>query len=230
MKNKNPENNKKNSGSGRWWWLLVPVVAGMGIGIVILFGYSPSAYAPTQPENPRQVSVYLTHQLGPDFVNQVQLDQPFALVIEQAGLNDIISRWPWPQQLGELAFSDPVVMFSGESIILMGQLKYKDIASVISMQAMPVMNDAGDICLNIQSIRLGMLPVTPFIATLARKAFEDNASLFEGEPDLQTTVDAVLRNDYFDPTFWFFDRRVHVTDFSLQPGMLHLTLTPKQDE
>ena len=230
MKNKTPQKHEKKYGSRRWWWLFLPVVIGACIGIVILFGYSPSAYQPIQPDNPQQVSLYLTHKLGPDFVNQVQLDQPFELVVEQSGLNDIISRWQWPQWFGEVSFDDPVMIFSERTITLMGNLKYKKIASVVSINAIPVMNESGQVCMNIQSIRLGMLPVTTFVTKLAEKAFHDSQSLFEGEPDLETTVNAIIQNDYFEPVFWFFDTRVQVTDFSIEPGILNMTLTHKQDD
>ena len=229
MKNKAPQKNMKKCGSRGWWWLFLPVIIGACIGIVILFGYSPSAYQPIHPGNPQQVSLYLTHELGPDFVNQVQLDQPFELVVEQSGLNDIISRWQWPQWFGEVSFDDPVMMFSERAITLMGNLKYKKIASVVSINAMPVMNESGQICMNIQSIHLGMLPVTTFVKKIAEKAFHDSESLFEGEPDLETTVNAIIQNDYFEPAFWFFDTRVQVTDFSIEPGRLAMTLTPEQN-
>jgi len=230
MKNKTPKNNKKKTGSGRWWWLILPVMTGVCIGIVMLAGYSPSAYQPKQPENPQQVSFYLTDQLAPEFVNQVQLDQPFELVVEQSGLNDIISRWEWPQEFGDLSFSDPVMIFTENTITLMGNLKYKKIASVLSIDATPVMNESGQVCMNIQSIRLGMLPVTRLVATIARKAFDDSQDLFEGEPDLEKTVDAIIRNDYFDTTFWFYDIRVYVKDFSIQPGALNMTLMPEPSQ
>ena len=112
----------------------------------------------------------------------------------------------------------------------MGNLKYKKIASVVSINAIPVMNESGQVCMNIQSIRLGMLPVTTFVTKLAEKAFHDSQSLFEGEPDLEATVNAIIQNDYFEPVFWFFDTRVQVTDFSIEPGILNMTLTPKQDD
>jgi hypothetical protein len=229
MKKKNPKNNKSTSTAPFWLWASIALTTGACGGILILFWHSPAAYRPIQPDNPQQVSLYLTHQLGPEFVNQVQLDEPFELLIEQAGLNDIISRWPWPQQFSQVSFADPVVVFQDQSILVMGTLKYKGIPSVLSITAVPTMNEQRQVCLNIQSIRLGVLPVTTFVSKLAQNVFDNNLHYFEQEPDLERTVRAIIENEYFNPVFWFFDKRVKMTDFTIERGLLKLTLAPEPE-
>lgn len=227
MKNKIPNNRKRKSRALFWLGSITAVLSGILTGVAILVWYSPAAYTPLTPENPQQVSLYLTHELGPEFVNQIQLNQPFELIIEQTGLNDIITRQQWPQQFGELSFADPVVFFSDPSILLMGTLKYKEVASVISITAIPVMDEQGRVCMNIESIRLGMLPVTSFIAKLVKNAVDSNQDYFEGDPELLSVIEAIIQNEYFEPAFWFFDYRIRVTDFSIEPGVLKLTLAPR---
>jgi len=43
------------------FWGLGAVGLGVLVGIVILIWHKPKAYNPLQPENPEQVSLYLTH-------------------------------------------------------------------------------------------------------------------------------------------------------------------------
>lgn len=227
MKNRQTKKSQKKCGPLFWLFTTTATLLGLLCGFVILVWYSPSAYQPQVPKNPEQISLYLTHELGPAFVNQVQLNKPFDLVIEQKGLNDIISRQLWPQELGELSLADPVVYFLDDTIVLMGTLRYKEVSSVLSITALPEMNVQGQICMNIESIRLGMLPVTSFAAALVKSTIAENQDIFEGQEDLQNIVQALVNNEYFDPSFWFFDYRVRVTKFSLNTGVLKITLAPK---
>lgn len=227
MKNTTSEQQKKTTGAGFWLWGIGAITAGVLAGICILFWYTPRTYRPVQTENTEQVSLYLTHQLGPEFFNQIQRNEAFELIIPQSGLNDITSRWDWPQQFGEMSFSDPYVTFSNQSILLMGTLTYKEVSSVVSIIAFPMMNSDGTINMNIQSVRLGMLPVTALVTKLAQKAFDDNRSSFEDDPKAEENVQAIIRNEPFDPVFWFPDHGVRITDFSVEQGSLKLTLLPE---
>ncbi|MHC4929136.1 MAG: hypothetical protein ACYTFU_05580 [Planctomycetota bacterium] len=192
MKNTTSEQKKSSSSTGFWLWGLSAITVGILTGICILLWYTPRAYKPFQTENPEQVSLYLTHELGPKFFNQIQRNEPFELIIPQSGLNDIASRWEWPQQFGEMSFSDPYITFSNHSIFLMGTLTYKEVSSVITIIAIPVMDSDGKINLNIQSVRLGMVPVRALITKLAQKAFEDNRNSFEDDPKTEENIQAII--------------------------------------
>jgi len=232
MKNTKPKKNKRKSSVWFWLWGFGAIAAGVLAGICILFWYTPRAYNPVQVENPEQVSLYLTHQLGPEFFNQIQRGEPFELIIPQSGLNDITSRWIWPQQFGEMSFSDPYVTFSNQSILLMGTLAYEGVSSVISIIAFPTMNSDGEINLDIQSIRLGMVPVTTLVTKLAQKAFDDNRSSFEEDPKAEEIVQEIIRNEPFDPIFLFSTEYcecwVRISKFSIEQGLLKLTLLPEK--
>jgi hypothetical protein len=157
----------------------------------------------------------------------VQLDEPFDLLVEQEGLNDIIRRQLWVEQFDDFAFTDPVVLFDTDTIYLMGTLDYKGISSVLTIMAAPQMNADGTIWLNIQSIRLGALPVTTLVGMLARKAFEQSHGYFEGEPELEAMVGAMVRNESFEPVFKIYDRPVRITEMTVQPQQLNLRFKPE---
>jgi hypothetical protein len=228
MKNTTSEQKKSSSSTGFWLWGLSAITIGILTGICILLWYTPRAYKPFQAENPEQVSLYLTHELGPEFFNQIQQNEPFELIIPQSGLNDIASRWEWPQQFGEMSFSHPYITFSNQSILLMGILTYKEVSSVITIIAIPMIDSEGKINLNIQTVRLGMVPLRALITKLAQKAFEDNQSSFEDDPKTQENVQAIIRNEPFDPIFFFPDHWVRITDFSIEEGALKLTLLSEE--
>jgi len=226
MKNKTPSIQKSKSCAVLWLWSIGAIMIGVLIGIAILVWHKPHAYQPLYPDNPEQVSLYLTHQLGPDFFNQIQLDKPFELLIEQTGLNDIVSRLPWPQQFGEVSFSDPVLTFSPDTIVLMGHLEISNVSSILTIICSPVMSGDGKICLNIRTIRLGMVPVTTLIAALAQNVFDGNRQAFSEDPQAAAIVQAIIHNEAFDPVFWISDYKVRITGFSINPGILNVNLHP----
>ncbi|MHC5161537.1 MAG: hypothetical protein ACYSO4_00210, partial [Planctomycetota bacterium] len=112
--------NKSFSGKGFWIWGIGAVSAGILIGIGILLWYTPRAYRPVLSQDTEQVSIYLTHELGPQFYNEVQKCEPFELVITQSGINEIISQEFQTQDFGDVSFSNPQVIFLDQSILLMG--------------------------------------------------------------------------------------------------------------
>ncbi|MCE5185590.1 MAG: hypothetical protein LLF76_05635 [Planctomycetaceae bacterium] len=229
MKKEKSEKTPATRSPLRFWGRAICLLTVLGVvGVLRMCRYKPGEYLPTAPANPQQVSPYLTHKLGPDFFNQVQLEEPFILEVEQAGLNDIISRWPWPQPLGDAQFSNPVIVFSEGTIQLMGRLEYKGISSVLLIQAEPFQTQDGQVNLNIQSIRLGMLPVTKLVAKLAKMAFQENLSAFEGEPQAEAAVRAIINNEAFDPIFAISRNTVKVTDFSLKDRLLTMTCVPSK--
>lgn len=208
----------------RAFWVTGAVLTVMG---VFLCNYTPRAYRPVEPENPDQISPYLTHELGPDFFNNIQLDEPFDLLVRQDGLNDIISSEQWGEDLGDFTFTDPMVILTDNTIYLMATLSYKGVSSVITIIATPTMDAGGDICLNIQSVRMGTLPVTKLVTFVAQKAFDQSGDCFEGEEDIEQMLDAIIRNEPFEPVFELSGHKARITEFSLSAGLLTLRFQPE---
>jgi len=221
------ETRKRRSRPLRWFGYVCLLLLIVGGGVVVLFRHTPSAYRPEPVSHPEQVSPYLTHKLGPDFINQVQLNEPFELLIEQEGLNDIISRQDWVEEFDEFSFTDPVILLYADTIRLMGTLDYKGISSVVTVIAQPRMNPDGTIWLNIQSIRLGVVPVTKLVGVLARNAFEQSRDYFVDQPQLEQIVDAAVRNEPFQPVFDIDGQTVRITGMTLSPQQLQLTIKPE---
>jgi len=228
MKNeKRPVRGKLLRKTGFWAALALVSVVGVCVLVVLMSRRVPGAYQPATPVNGQQVSPYLTHKLGPEFFNQVQFEEPFMLEVEEAGLNDILVRLPWPQPLGgDALFSKPAVIFADGTIYLMGTLEYKGVSSVVTLKSEPYLTPEGQISFNVKSIRLGLLPVTGIVGKIARQVFADNQSAFEGEPRAQEQVKAIVENQPFDPVFTLSNREVKIRNFTLKTGLLTLTCEP----
>ena len=217
------ETQKRKSRPLRRFGIVLLLFCLLAAGGVLLCRHKPRAYRPQPAANSDQVSPYLTHKLGPDLLNGVQLDEPFELLVEQDGLNDIISRQPWIEQFDDFTFTDPVVLFDRDTIYLMGTLEYKGVSSVLTVIAQPRMDAQGTVSMNIQSIRLGVIPVTKLVGYLARKAFEQSRD----QPRLEEIVQAIINGQPFDPVFEIYDRPVRITKMTILPQRLILRFQPE---
>jgi len=211
----------------RWFWTFFVVVILLISAGVFLCRYTPTAYDPQPAANPEQVSPYLTHTLGPDFINQVQLDKPFELLVEQDGLNDIIRSQSWIEDFGSFKYTNPVVLFDQDTIYLMGTLDYKGVSSVLTIIASPQMDPDGKVFLNIGSIRMGVLPVTKLVSFLSKKAFQEACPCFEDDPQLEEIIRAIIYSEPFDPVFKISDHPVRITQITIEPKRLTLKFEPQ---
>ena len=216
-----------NSRRRRWFWILPTAILCPAAAMMLLCNYTPLAYRPSAPQNSDQVSPYLTHTLGPDFFNNIQLDKPFELRVEQPGLNEILCTQFANSRFDGFSFTNPVIVFDTDTIYLMGTLNYMQIGSVVTIIAKPQMTDTGQINLNIQSIRMGVLPVTKLVTFLAQQAFEQSQDCFEGEEDIRLMTEAIIQNKPFDPVFELSDHTARITEFAVQPALLTLRFQPQ---
>jgi len=201
------------------------ILASAAAVILYLLGSMPTVYQPTQPPAQGQVSPYLTHKLGPDFFNRVQLDKPFELVIEQQGLNEIFaSQCPEPQTYGGFSFSAAVAAFTTDAVVLMTTVGFKDASSVLSITAQPTMDGAGKLNLNITSVKLGAIPVTGLAKNLAQKYADEY--LLPSDPELAPIVYGVLNNQPFEPVGNVSEYKIRLKKFALEQGKLTLLIEP----
>ncbi len=148
---------------------MVLLIAG-AVLIVLLFLmlHKPRRYHPETPENPSEVSTYLTHRLAPDLNNNIQLDEPFTMVIEENGFNDIISRGIWPLDYGYVQVSAPAVEFRDDSILIMATVAFSSVPSVITAAFRPRLDEQGQLYLNLQYVKMGSVRITVFARSLTR--------------------------------------------------------------
>lgn len=198
--------------------------AAVCIGLLRL---SPKAYRPQQAVNPEEVSPYLTHQLGPRFFNHVQLYEPFEMVIEQDGVNDILSRGLWPQRFGEVTVWTPTVLFERGRVYAMSRVEYRGLSSIVTIAARPFLDDRNLLNMDIQWVRLGLLPVTGLARRIAGETVDDYAVLLRDWPDVEANLRAIIANEAFDASFLFDKQRIGVQGVGIEPGQLRVRLVPE---
>jgi hypothetical protein len=221
------ETQKKISPQTRRRWLWPAVIGGFllltAAILIILIAYSPRSYTPIVPENPQEVSPYLTHTLGPDFYNNVQLDEPFELIVDQAGLNDIFSHYPWPLAFDGISIYMPMIHISPEQTILMAQVDFKGLSTILSIYGSPCLDSEGKMNLNIQSVYLGALPITPLARHLAQQYVSEN---FDLNDPIEAVNLAIVTNQPFDPIVYISDHAARITKLTIEPARARLILTP----
>lgn len=226
MKAKIPNKKERH----RWRTILLSagavVVFAAGL-LLVLLAHRPELYHPTAPANPNVVSPYLTHRLGPDFYNQVQLDEPFELVVDQAGLNDIFSRAVWPMQFDGVSFATPTVVFGEGQVSVMGQVEYKRLSSVVTAVARPGLDGQGRLNFNIQSVWLGALPITPVAKAVAEAVVDQYLPAGSEVTDpAREIAAAALNNEPFEPVVSIEGYTVRLERLTIEPGQARLRLAP----
>lgn len=194
--------------------------------LTLLIAYNPRSYNPIIPENPQEVSSYLTHKLGPDFYDQVQLDKPFELIVDQEGLNDIFSHTDWPLCLDRFSIYTPMVEFSPEKSVLMAQVDYRGLSTILSVVGKPSLDTEGKLNLHIQSVYLGALPVTPLAQHLARQYTFENLVSPDVDDRTAEVMEAIIDNRPFDPIVYIYDQAARITELRIEAGSARLMLTP----
>ncbi len=196
------------------------------IVLILSVFYTPTSYQPTPRLQGGQVSPYLTHTLGPEFFNQVQLDKPFRLVVEQAGLNEILASQSQPLTTGGFTLDLPAVQITPSTVKLMAQADYSGLSCILSVKSRPAMTLDGKLNLNIDSVNLGVIPVTSLAASLAR-TYAQEYIVSDSDPSIAQIVEGVLNNKPFDPVLNVSNYAIRLKELTLENGRIILLLVPE---
>jgi hypothetical protein len=210
---------------------MVLLIAG---AVLIVLGFlmfhKPRRYRPKTPENPSEVSTYLTHHLAPDLNNNIQLDEPFNMVIEENGFNDIISRGVWPLDYGYVRVSAPAVEFTDDSIVIMATVAFSSVRSVITAAFRPKLDEQGQLYLNLQYVKIGSVRITVFARSLTRAIITEQLENVEDSQWRQIISDGILGNLPFEPVFVAYDKKIRLSRIELHPGRARLTFKPELEK
>jgi hypothetical protein len=189
-------------------FLVLVVISAAAIIAVIKLTQTPAEYIPASGAGPDEtVSTYLTHQLGPDFYNNIQLDEPFDIFIEQNGINEIIADgtmlgFCWPVELSGVLMSTPALGFSSGKISLFGRVDYGFIHVVVTIVASPSIDKDGLLSLNLDQVKAGALDIT-FLAKKTTGMIIENELKNTDDPAqvqwMRDLSDAALKNKPFEP-------------------------------
>jgi hypothetical protein len=196
---------------------------------MILLGHTPADYLPAAIPPSGQVSPYLTHNLGPDFFNAVQVGGPFDLVIEQRYVNEIFAFTAGRLELEEVTLSSPMVAFYPGSFVFMMTVELKGVSSVLSVTAQPAVDETGRLNPNIRSVTLGAIPVTEMAREIARRYAGQYLSA-ETDEEIVSVVNGILNNQPFEPVMKISKYTVRLKGLKLEAGRLILRVEPVGDK
>ncbi len=201
--------------------------------VLLMSTHTPGRYQPAAADT-NQVSPYLTHYLAPGFYNNIQLDEPFELVVEQKGLNEIIADGSlldcqWPVDLNGVTFQAPAIALLPETIMLMGTVNFADLPIVMTIVLKPKIDEAGSLYLNFQSVKAGVLDITFLAKIIAKKVFAAQIQATDGQDNewLKNLSAAVLENKPFDPVFPAYEKKIRLTKAKFENAKVILTFTPE---
>ena len=200
---------------------------------VYLLTHVPGEYQPLPPPPTDEVSPYLTHYLAPNFHNNIQLDEPFDVVVAQKGLNEIIVDenslgWAWPYSLNGVVISAPSVVFQQDTIMLMGTVDYVGFPIVITVIGMPALDENGLLSLNIRKVKAGAVNITPLAGFIARQVIAHQLRILPETQWLRDLDGALADNKSFDPVFPIYnsDKQIRLTKAEITTGKLLLGFAP----
>lgn len=206
-------------------WVVIVVLPTAVFALAAALHYRPGAYQPPAPPGGDAISPYLTHQLAPTFFNQMQLEQPFELVITQEGFNEILACWQWPRQIGTMTVGQPYIVFGNRYLDILCPISYRGWLAFVSVAVEPKLGSS--LRFKIHSIRLGAVPVTYFSLPWLRhfwQAYEPQ----NDDPIVFAVLDAALSQKPLEPAFELFGYQLGVEKITVQKNQMILQLTSRR--
>jgi len=197
--------------------------------LLALLTHKPSRYKPLPPGDSSEVSPYLTYKLA-DLFNNAQLDEPFNILIEQQGLNDIIARGQWPVVFKPVTISAPSAVFAPKQIYLMATVRLSGFPTVATVKAKPVIDDNGMIVFNVSSVTLGSVPITAFAKKIARTITDYQLQHFDQDSWERRLWRGLLDNEPVKPTFKIYHDTVRITEITIENEKLTLLMEPVAEQ
>ncbi|MGA2916574.1 MAG: hypothetical protein ABSE89_11165 [Sedimentisphaerales bacterium] len=128
----------------------------------------PSNFRPVRPITDGNMSQYLTNYILPQLYNKLQLNQPFELVISEAGVNDIIVRHIDANTLQRANLSDLSVTLKKRRILLTAKTVYYGFDFIMTLVLKPYIDKNGYFSLKESQIEAGESRI-PFAGEAVKK-------------------------------------------------------------
>ena len=211
--------------------IILVVILAVVIAFFALLLHRPAYYKPLHFTGSREVSLYLTHEFLPELYNGAQLQEPFDLVVTQSGINDIVARFEWPKEFGSTRFSAPMVFFAPGSIVLMGVVSLEGAEFVGTVVAEPALDAEGLLNLQVVSVKIGAVDITPLAGVLARRIRQQQfaATNVAAEDFWARATASLLDGEPFKPVFKIEDKKVRVEKITVERKKLTIRFVPVFD-
>jgi len=194
----------------------------------LLLLYKPAGFLSSDDVTEKQASPYVSKVLAPGVYNSAQRQQPFDLIIHQEKTEDIISLTNWPQQSDGVKISRPKAFFEPGEITVMGMLNIKGVDVVVTITAEPKTDDQGLLNLNLATVKLGAVNITPVAKAIAAEICKPQSTETNARKDnWQKKITASLLNDEpFDAVFNIDGKKVRIKKVTLEHEKLTIRFVP----
>ncbi len=206
------------------------VIAALTGLLAALLLYIPDCYSPSKPPaDSNEVCKYLTHHLSPQFYNGIQKGGQFNLVIDQAGINDVIAQAGWPRISGHFTFQCPQVFFTPGKIILIDKIIYNNIESIVTVVGSSSIGKNQMMSLSATKVTIGALNVSTIARIVAKAIHKKQQSKQPLETEINkilqlNIMDSLLYNKPFDPVFKIADKTIRIKAIELKQYQMIATL------
>ncbi len=192
--------------------------------------YKPGSYKPISHIEGNQVSPYLTHHLIADFYNGLETGEPFEVLVEQAGLNDVIARAKWPMESGGTLLFTPTVTIEPSGFILMAMANFKGVNFVVTVIIKPIIDENGLLHLKVSNLRVGAMNLALLARPIARRMYKIRAEQLGYDAD-NTDIRfliarALLAGEPFDPVLTLNDKKARVCRILFDEGFASIAFSP----
>ncbi len=194
--------------------------------VLLLLVYKPKGYEAVVPDTSGRVSKYLTHELGQEFYNKAQLGEPFELVVEEAGLNDIIVTGEWVMPQTEARASLPVVRFVPGKMIVMASAWLSEMEFVATIEITANADEAGRPGLSVHSVKVGAVPVTLAAKAVAKKMYNEQISELPPEHIAVQLAASLFDGHPFEPVLDAGGKLVKISKIEVDEGKARVGFVP----
>ncbi|MHC4395359.1 MAG: hypothetical protein ACYS1A_06850 [Planctomycetota bacterium] len=221
---------RKNPKLRKLYWSLAALTAALIIFILLLL-YTPVGFDQPVPINDGKLSRYLTHELAPRFYNGAQRQQPFDLIITQAGLNDIIARCQWPKDFDTISISTPKLFFVPDNIVLMTTASFHGLKFIVTVTAAATIDEDGLLHLSLAKVKVGAVRMTFIARPLAKRIYKKNLGDMAMDPQniWSQLAASLLAAQPFEPVLTAEDKKVRAEKITITPANLTVNFVPAPD-
>jgi len=214
--------------------LIVLSVLIVGIAIIfILATRTPDIYQPLEPIETEEVNPYITHYLAPEFYNNIQVDEPFRIMVDQKNINEMIVDgtldWEWPVDLGVAVISAPAMAFQGDAMLLMGTVRVAGIPMVVTIVAKPKLDEQGMLYLNFDKVKAGKLNISFLAKKITSQVIANEMKGVEVDHYngwMNDLRDAFAENKPFDPVWPVYEDAIRLIDLEITDQKMRLVFEP----
>lgn len=190
--------------------------------------HKPAGFVPPDPKQDKEVSKYLTHVIGQEFYNGVQRREPFELVIEQDGVNDVLARLRWPRGAGGAAFSVPEALFVPGKLIVRGMVSIEGVELFVIVESSPFIDEKGLLNLPITKVKVGALRITTVAKLVAEQMYAREIAAGPVYPEDwgYKIAAALFAGQPFEPVIEIEGSKVRIEKLNIERRRLVMEILP----